>query len=185
MNFPIPLKRDGIVLRPFMEGDETSISKNASNVAIWNNVRDRFPHPYTIDDAIAWIQICSHSEKPNQLAIVFNDEVIGGIGIVVGNDIEKISAEIGYWLAEMHWNKGIISDALSTFLIYVFTNFHSINRVFASVFPYNIASIKVLERTGFRQEAILKGAVIKNNQIYDSIIYAFNRPDWEKLNSNK
>jgi [ribosomal protein S5]-alanine N-acetyltransferase len=185
MSINIPINIDGIKLRPFEAGDEISLAENANYIAIWNMVRDRFPFPYTISDAKNWIQICSEVDQPKNFAIVNKYQVIGGIGIVFGNDIDRISAEIGYWLAEPFWNNGIISNSISLFLNYVFDAFPDLNRVFASVFPYNHASIRVLQKVGFRQEGVLIGAIIKNNQIYDSPIFGITRNEWLLLNSNK
>lgn len=91
-------------LRPFRDGDEASLVANGNNIKIFNNVRDNFPHPYTHDDAVWWIDANKQTDKPaNCLAIDINGEVVGGIGIVLNSDIHRLTAEMGYWLGESYW----------------------------------------------------------------------------------
>jgi hypothetical protein len=94
------------VIRPWRPGDEESLVAHANNYSVWRNLRDRFPHPYTTDDAREWIRrMCEESLQTN-FAIVVDGEAAGGIGLVLNGDIHRCSAEIGYWLGEAFWGRG-------------------------------------------------------------------------------
>jgi RimJ/RimL family protein N-acetyltransferase len=100
-------------LREWQPSDKYFLAENANNIHIWNNLRDYFPHPYTINDGEAFIQMVMDKPKPaTDLAIVIDEKAVGGIGIVLQTDVERISAEIGYWLGEKYWNKGIMTEAV-------------------------------------------------------------------------
>lgn len=157
-------------LRGFRFGDEVSLQENANNVAVWRNLRDSFPHPFSINDAISWISLNKTNQIPSNLAITIDDKVIGGIGIVQQTDIYRLNAEIGYWLGEPYWNKGIMTEAVIAMVDYTFANFR-ILRIYASVFDYNIASMRVLEKAGFHKEAVHQKAIIKNGEILDEHLF--------------
>lgn len=163
-------------LRPWVLKDATSLTENINNIQIWNNVRDRLPFPYTREDADFFIaSVRGKSEPITNLAIVINGNAVGGIGFTVGEDVNRISAEVGYWLGEEYWGKGIMTEALSRGVDYAYNKLPQITRLFAEVFENNIASMKVLEKVGFEKEAILKKAIIKNNIIMDLHLYGLVR----------
>ena len=110
------------------------------------------------------------SIPPKNFAIVYEDRVVGGIGFTMRDDINRLSAEIGYWLAEEYWNRGIMGEALTLVSEYAFNTFDLV-RLFACVFETNYASIKVLEKAGFQFEAAHKASIIKNGQILDEFIF--------------
>lgn len=170
-------------LRKWQRGDERSLAENANNPNIWNNVRDYFPSPYTLTDAYEWINF-AQTERCN-FAIEVEGKAVGGIGIIFQKDVARRNAEIGYWLGETHWGKGIVSAAIIEMVGYVFESFPEINRIYAGVFQYNTASMRVLEKAGFEQEAILKEAVTKNNQLWDEHIFAIRRTQWVKQHTAK
>lgn len=155
-------------LRQWQKGDEESLTKNANNYNIWRNLKDIFPHPYTIEEAHGWVNIAQNS--PESFAIVVDNEAVGGIGILLKDDIYRKNAEIGYWLSEAHWGKGIISSAISEIVEYAFKNY-DIHRIYAGVFEYNLASMRVLEKAGFHKEAILKQSLFKKGKLYDEHIF--------------
>ena len=163
-------------LRQWQHTDAESIVKHASNEKIANNLRNVFPYPYTIEDAKWYIIDCINSNKTNQCrrAIVVNGEVVGSIGIFIKDDVYCRSAEIGYWLGEAYWNKGIMSSAIKEMCDSAFEKY-DIVRIFAEVFAYNIGSRKVLEKSGFQLEGILNKSVYKNGRIFDSCIYALTK----------
>lgn len=162
-------------LRPWQRGDEQSLAENANNPKIWNNVRDYFPSPYTLTDAYEWINFVQN-EKCN-FAIEVNGRAVGGIGVIFQKDVARRNAEIGYWLGEAYWGRGIATAAVAEMVTYVFEHYPDIHRIYAGVFQYNTASMRVLEKVGFREEAILKEAVTKNNQLWDEHIFALRRTD--------
>ena len=162
-----------LMLRPFRDGDEASLVANANNINIFNNVKDSFPHPYTHEDAVWWINANKQTEQAitTCFAIDVNGEVIGAIGVILGSDIQRVTAEIGYWLGENYWGKGIATEALLQTVNYVFKAFPEIVRIWAGVFEYNKSSMRVLEKAGFELEGIRKKGAIKNGLVIDEYVY--------------
>ncbi|PKM77698.1 MAG: GNAT family N-acetyltransferase [Firmicutes bacterium HGW-Firmicutes-15] len=161
-------------LREWELGDAESLVKYANNQNIAQNLRNIFPHPYTIEDAKSFINDCINGDKTRQCikAIVVDGEAAGSIGVLLKNDVYCKSAEIGYWLGEYFWSKGIMSAAVKQIFKVAF-NEYDIVRIFAETYAYNIGSRKVLEKAGFELEGVLKKSICKNGQIFDSCIYAF------------
>jgi len=164
-------------LREWQLSDAASLAENANNISIWNNVRDYFPHPYSEEDGKQFIEMVLAKPKPTvDFAIVVCGKAVGGIGIVPQKDVERIGAEIGYWLGENYWNMGIMTAAVKQMVAYAFTHF-PLQKVYAPVFDFNIASQKVLQKARFEREAILKQAAIKNGKIIDLHYYSFIKHD--------
>ena len=135
------------------------------------NVRDHFPHPYTRGDAMRWIQHASTTLSESVFAIVVNGNAVGSIGLVAKEDVYRKSMEIGYWLGEEFWGNGIITEAVGRVTDYGFEHFDII-RLYADVFEWNKASVRVLEKNGYTFEARLKKAVVKDGLIADALMYA-------------
>ena len=161
----------GYIMRPWRAGNEEALARYANNRNVWINLRDSFPHPYTVEDAIAWVQLQKDKEPLQNFAIATADEVIGGIGIKLQEDVHRGSAEIGYWLGEPFWNRGITTRALEALTGYAFANFDLV-RLYATVFEWNPASARVLEKAGFTYEARLRKSVIKDGKVIDEFLYA-------------
>lgn len=102
---------------------------------------------------------------------------VGNIGFTIKDDIYRFNAEIGYWLGEDFWGRGIMSEAIPIMVSYIFRNFQ-VNRIYACVLAGNTASMRVLEQTGFRPEAVLRKAAVKNNQPMDEHIFALLREEY-------
>jgi RimJ/RimL family protein N-acetyltransferase len=164
------IKTDKFTLREWNSSDYESLAENANNINVWNRVRDFFPHPYTIDDAKAYIDMIMQSPRPENFAIEVEGKAVGGIGIVPGSDVERLSAEIGYWLGEKYWGKGIMTEVVKIISQYVFNNTDFI-RLFAPVFAFNEGSAKVLEKAGYTKIGVLHKAAIKNGKIIDMYYY--------------
>jgi RimJ/RimL family protein N-acetyltransferase len=158
-------------IRSYEFSDLDAIVKYANNYNVSRLLRDQFPHPYTRFDAEAWLMESCNQEIETNFAIANHTELIGGIGIVRQTDVNRFSAEIGYWIAEPFWGKGIVTNALKIFTDYVFRNFE-INRIFANVFEGNTASERVLLKAGYKKEAMLRKAVCKEKKFLDEYIYA-------------
>ncbi len=165
----LPLQKS--LLRPWRTGDETSLEKHANNRKIWRNVRDHFPNPYTRGDAMRWILHASSALSENVFAICVDGNAVGSIGLVAKDDVYRKSMEIGYWLGEEFWGRGIVTEAVGAVSQYGFDRF-DIVRLYADVFEWNNASMRVLEKNGYVFEARLKKAVIKDGMITDALIYA-------------
>ncbi|MBI3804329.1 MAG: GNAT family N-acetyltransferase [Nitrospirae bacterium] len=165
------IKLDRSYLRDWRPGDEASLILHANNRNIWINLRDRFPHPYRLADARKWIRQASEVTPQTQFAIVVNEAAVGGVGFEVRGDVFRRSAEIGYWLGERFWGRGITTEAVMALTDYAFKTF-DLCRIDAGVFEWNAASIRVLEKAGYTCEALLRKSVTKEGQTIDQLIYA-------------
>lgn len=157
-------------LRPWNANDAFSLAKHANNKKIADNMRDGFPFPYTIDDAQRWLNMAIKETRHVLLAIEVNGEAAGGIGIIFKENVYRLSAEIGYWLGESHWENGITSEAIVKLCDYVFAK-TEIVRLQAEIFSPNTASMKTISKAGFHLEAINKNAVLKNDMLLDQHVY--------------
>lgn len=167
---PMEIQRPGYQLREWRATDCTSLTHYADNIKIWRNVRDRFPHPYTEEDGRFFIGNIVPQSPGYEFAIVIGGEAVGGIGLVRQSDVERLSAEIGYWIGEPYWNRGIAGDAVGTVCEYAFCETELI-RLFASIFEYNTPSMRVLEKNGFRKVGVQRRAAIKEGRIIDLHLY--------------
>jgi ribosomal-protein-alanine N-acetyltransferase len=158
-------------LRPFRRGDEGAIARHADNRAIWLKLRDRFPHPYRGRDAAVWIASQRAIDPPRHLAIEIEGQAAGSIGLEPGQDVMRRGGEVGYWIGEAFWGRGIATEALGAFVAYADRTFR-LDRLFAYVFARNPASARVLEKCGFLREGVLKGAIFKDGVVMDAWLYA-------------
>ena len=161
-------------LRPFREGDQASIVQYANNRRVWLNLRDAFPHPYTGADADAWVRRVAAQQPPAQCAIEVAGEAVGSIGLTLQEDVHRRSAEVGYWLGEPFWGRGLMSEAVAAFTAYAFATF-DVCRLYAAVFEWNPASARVLEKAGYVLEGRLRKSVTKAGQTIDQILFAYVR----------
>jgi RimJ/RimL family protein N-acetyltransferase len=160
-----------VLLRPWRRGDEPALVRHADNPKIWRNLRDRFPHPYRWSDAVDWIRIVEGQGEPTlHFAVVLDGEAIGSVGFERFGDVERRVSEIGYWLGEEHWGRGIATEAVIAASRYAFETFE-IDRLHAGVFEWNPASCRVLEKAGFRLEARLRRSVFKDGRTIDRLLY--------------
>ena len=164
------LLRDYLI-RYWEKEDAPAIAKYANNRKIWLNLRDRFPHPYHLSDAEAFLTKVFEQQPTTFFAIANEQEAIGSIGFMLGEDVHRYTAELGYWLAEPFWNKGIMTEVVSKFTDFAFERFE-LNRIFAEPYTNNTASVRVLEKSGFILEGTLRGSVFKNGNILNQYLYA-------------
>lgn len=165
------LKFGNYCIRNFQDYDIHSLVKYANNKKIADNLRDAFPHPYKLEHAIQWLKIVESEKIPTNFAIANEEELIGGIGLILQEDVHRKNAEIGYWLGEPFWGKGIMSKAIKIFSDFAFNEFNII-RIYARVFESNKNSARVLEKAGYKLEAKFEKAIIKNNLIQDEYIFS-------------
>jgi [ribosomal protein S5]-alanine N-acetyltransferase len=158
-------------LREWKAGDEESLVRHANNPRIWRNLRDAFPNPYTLADARHWIEVASPTTPITNFAIVVDGAAVGAIGLMLKDDVFRRSAEIGYWLGEEFWGRGIVTEAVRATTDYAFTTF-DLCRVYAGVFEWNRASMRVLEKAGYEYECRLRKSVTKDGQTIDEFIYS-------------
>jgi len=159
------------VVRPWSEGDETSLARHANSYKIWRRVRDRFPHPYTRADAKRWVASARLQDPQTHFAIEVDGDADGGIGLEIGDDIERRSAEIGYWLGEDHRGRGITTAAVRALTGYGFEAL-DLTRIFAVPFVDNSASLRVMERCGYAREGTMRRSAIKEGVVMDQMLYA-------------
>jgi [ribosomal protein S5]-alanine N-acetyltransferase len=159
-------------LRGLRESDAESLVANANDRDIWLMLRDRFPHPYLPEHAREFIQHASTQDPPIQLAITVDDHVAGMIGFIPGTDIERVNAEIGYWLGKAYWGRGIATAAIAAATQYAIRQL-SLTRVFAIPFVHNAGSIRVLEKVGYIREGLMKQSAIKDGVVHDQYLYAY------------
>ena len=160
------------VLRPFESGDATSLAEVANDRDIWINVRDRFPHPYHLEHAETFIAESAKHDPPLNLAICVDGRAVGNIGLILGTDIDRVSAELGYWLGKPYWGRGIVTAAIPAATKYAIETF-GLTRIFAAVFTFNAGSARVLEKAGYVRESYQRRAAIKDGVVYDQYVYAW------------
>jgi ribosomal-protein-alanine N-acetyltransferase len=168
------------VVRSWRTSDVDSLAHHANNRRIWLNLRDAFPHPYTKHDARDFIRAVRQRTPETTFAIGVNDEAVGSIGFVLHPDVERVSAEIGYWLAEPFWGRGITTEALVAVTDHAIQT-HELTRIYAVPFASNAASCRVLEKAGYVLEARLRHSAIKDGHITDQMQYAFIAADPRQL----
>ena len=164
------------LIRKWKKDDVESVAKYANNKKIAQNLRNVFPYPYTTEDARAYVFDCVERGDERRLvrAIEVGGEAVGSIGIFLGNDIAEKSAELGYWLAEEYWRKGIVSSAVLKLCKEAFETF-DIVRIYAEPFSYNAGSRGVLEKAGFTFEGTMRSSVFKNGKVFDQSMYSLLR----------
>ncbi|HEX6790738.1 MAG TPA: GNAT family N-acetyltransferase [Candidatus Krumholzibacteria bacterium] len=168
---PVRFQLTTCLLREWRRGDEPSLVRHANNRNIWINLRDIFPYPYTTADARGWIRLASTNGFNYVFAIDVDGFAVGAIGLKPGDDIHRFSAEIGYWLGEEYWGRGITTEAVRAVTDYAFTALE-LTRVHAEVFHWNTASMRVLEKAGYQREGVLHRSVFKDRQWADEVVFA-------------
>jgi RimJ/RimL family protein N-acetyltransferase len=169
-----------IKLRPLQLSDAARLAELANNEKISRNLRDGFPNPYTLADAEIFLQKFTNQDPVTFFAIDYNGQYVGNISLVPGQDVYRESAEIGYFIGEHYWNKGIVTTAVNMITEYGFKNL-GIIRIHTGVFEYNRASMRVLEKCGFSKEGIFRKSVFKQNKIWDEVRYSKINPEYLKV----
>ena len=161
-------------IRPWRLDDAESLARHANNRKVWIALRDLFPHPYTIEDAHTFLKSVISSEPVTLFCVEANEAAVGGIGIRIGADVHRHTAELGYWLSQKFWGRGIMTEAVTVVTDFCFENF-PLRRISAEVFANNPASARVLEKAGFTFEGCLNNDVLKDGKLLDSLLYARTR----------
>ena len=159
-----------IELSAWNQDDILSLTQYANNINVWNMLRDSFPYPYTQKNAEEWISLNLNANPTTNFSIKVDSEVAGAAGVLLKADIHCKNAEIGYWLGEPFWGKGIATEAVRQLASHIFSNF-DINRIYAEIFSNNPASMKVLLKNGFHEEAIHQRAIFKNQHLLNAHIW--------------
>ncbi len=160
-------------IRKWKMTDAADLAKTLSNKNILDNLRDGLPFPYTEKDAEDYISAMLAADKNNTFAfaVSVNDKAVGSISVFRQQNVHRLTAELGYYIAEEYWGKGIMTEAVKQICEYVFTN-SDIIRIFAEPFAYNKGSCRVLEKAGFEFEGTLRQNAVKNGKILDMKMYS-------------
>jgi RimJ/RimL family protein N-acetyltransferase len=164
------LRGKGFIFRKLRKSDAAALQQQANNTKIAANLYDRFPSPYTLADADFFIDLKISMDPVTNFVIEVDGAFAGLIGIDFRNDVFSRSPLFGYWLGEVFWGRGIMTEAVSLFTKYAFDTFDIIC-LQAGVFSENTASMRVLEKAGFVKQGILKGTLFKQGKILDEHIY--------------
>jgi RimJ/RimL family protein N-acetyltransferase len=159
-----------IKIRRLELSDQLQLTKLADNSDISNNLRDSFPNPYKEKDAQSFIYMTLQQNPVTSFGVEYNENLCGVISLILQTDIYRKSAEIGYWIGEPYWGKGIATQAVSQIVKYGFETLNLI-RIYAGIIEYNTASMRVLEKSGFKKEGISLKAISKKDKIWDEHRY--------------
>ena len=159
-------------LRSWDSKDVGSLARHANNRKVWLNLRDKFPHPYTRVDAENWIRISLAARPETNFAIDISGEAVGSIGFELKTDVERFSAEVGYWLGEEFWGRGICTAALKIATKFSIESYN-LNRIFALPFAENLTSMRVLEKAEYVREGLLRNSAFKDASFLDQVLYAY------------
>jgi len=181
MQLPL-IKREHFILRPWDPMDATALVKHANNPRVAANLRDGFPYPYTPGDAKRWLEMVGKNTEDVILAIEVRGEAAGGIGLHGLKDVYRYNGEIGYWLSETYWGKGIMTEAVGAMVDYAFEQTKWL-RLFACIYDNNPSSMRVLEKNGFKPEAIHRKAVMKEGKLLDEHLFALLKDQWSPSSS--
>jgi [ribosomal protein S5]-alanine N-acetyltransferase len=158
-------------LRPLVVADAPSLARYANDHGVWENLRDRFPHPYTLDDALAYITHVAARPVQTSFGIVVDGMAIGSISLMLGEDIARRSAEVGYWIGRPYWGRGIMVEALQATSRYGFEHL-DLARIFAVPFARTARSVRVLEKAGYVREGVMRHSAVKDGVLLDQLLYA-------------
>lgn len=162
------------VIRSWGPQDVPAIVRHANSRRVWRNLKDRFPHPYTASDAEHWIRQATEATPETHFAIAIHGEAVGGIGLDLQTDVFRKSAEIGIWLGEAYWGRGIATEAVRAMTHFGFAHF-DLCRIYAGVFEWNPPGARALEKAGYSFEGRLRKSVTKDGQTIDQMLYAIVR----------
>lgn len=166
------LKLDRCEVRSYRRSDAPVLAPYADNREVWLNLRDAFPHPYGVADAEAFIERALGDDPETMFAMAVEGRAVGGIGFSLHPDVERFTAEIGYWLGEPFWGRGITTEALGAVTAYAIER-HRLTRVYAVPYEWNTASCRVLEKVGYVREARMRKSAFKDGRVIDQFLYAY------------
>lgn len=158
-------------VRSWRKSDLDALVRYANNPNIAANLRDQFPYPYTRFKGASYLVEVRAAPVETSFAVEYGDEAIGGVGFKLGTDIARLSAEMGYWLGEAYWGRGLTTRVVLATSDWAFEHY-KLNRIFAMAFSHNVGSMRVLEKADFAREGTLRRSAVKNGVILDQVLYA-------------
>ena len=165
------------VVRSWRKQDAGDLVPHANDRRVWRNLRDAFPHPYRIDDAERFIAMATQMSPETYFAIEVNGHAVGGVGYTLHTDVERIGAELGYWLGAEFWGRGIATSVVRAVTACAFEAHPELCRLYAVPFAWNPASARVLEKAGYRREGTLRRSALKDGHVLDQWMYAIVREE--------
>lgn len=165
-------------IRKWKLSDAKDLAIALSNRKVQDNLRDGLPYPYTEQDGKDYISdmLSANEDDTFAFAITTDNKVVGSIGVFRQGNIHRQTAELGYYVAEEYWSRGIMTEAVKQICEYVFSK-SDILRIYAEPFAYNIASCRVLEKAGFQYEGTLRSNAVKNGEVIDMKMYSLLRTE--------
>ena len=163
-----------IQLRNINTVSPLEIQQLANNYAVKKNLRDFFPFPYSLKDAAGFLELVATGSMGHVFALYFEDTFVGVGSLIPQKHEHRINAEIGYWVGEPYWGNGYATVAVKLLTQYAFKEL-DVLRLYAYVYSYNPASMRVLEKAGFQKEAIILSSIIKDKEIYDEHLYSIRK----------
>lgn len=164
-------------MREWRPDDAPSLATHANDRRIWLNMRDAFPHPYTIADATAFLNIAVAMQPRTWFAVTVDEQAVGGIGYTLHGDVERVGAEIGYWLGTAYWGRGIMTAALRAVTAHAFREHPELRRIYAVPYVTSTTSARILEKAGYRLEGTMRQSAIKDGRVLDQFMYAILRSE--------
>ena len=165
-------------IRKWKLSDAKDLAIALSNRKVQDNLRDGLPYPYTEKDGKDYISdmLSANEDDTFAFAVTADNKVVGSIGVFRQGNIHRQTAELGYYVAEEYWSRGIMTEAVKQICEYVFSK-SDILRIYAEPFAYNIASCRVLEKAGFQYEGTLRSNAVKNGEVIDMKMYSLLRTE--------
>lgn len=166
------LQSGDIVLRRYADADRDGLVALGDNPNVSRGLSSVFPSPYTMEEAVKWTSYASRQDPLTDFAVEWNGVLAGGIGLMPMRDDYRGTVEVGYWLGEPYWGKGLASRAVALVVPYAMETLGFI-RMQAIVHTTNPASMRVLEKNGFAREGLLRKFVRKKDgEARDVVLYA-------------
>jgi RimJ/RimL family protein N-acetyltransferase len=166
-----------VTLREWARSDAPRLAELANDRRIWIGLRDAFPHPYSIEDAHRFLDLALGMAPRTFFAILVSGGVAGGIGYSLRTDVERVGAEVGYWVAVQFWGRGVATAAVRQLTRLAFDRHPELRRLYAMPYVSNLASARVLEKAGYMREGTLREAVLKDGRVMDQYMYSILRRD--------
>lgn len=168
----LPLEGQRCRVRPWTPADLDALVQHADNPRVSAQLRDVFPYPYTLDDGRRFLAFVAPQHPPTSMAIEVDGAAVGGVGVVPASGNERRTAEIGYWLGETYWGRGIAVEALTLMTTYAIETF-ALARVQALPAAANRRSCRVLEKAGYLLEGTMRKSFLKHGELHDQRLYAW------------
>jgi RimJ/RimL family protein N-acetyltransferase len=183
---PLPvLQGERCLLRALVPEDAPALVAHADNPAVARDLFDAFPRPYDLAAATAWASHEANSGAFGRVwAIVVDGGLIGCIGLKQERGWLRCNAEIGYWIGERFWRRGITSDAVRQVTDWAFAALPELTRIYAPVFSWNEGSQAVARKCGYVREGLLRQSAIKDGSVIDRVLWAAYRTEIARRDAN-